>query len=68
MAMSCGVGRRGSSDPMLLWLWYRLVAAALTPRLGTPYATHVALKSKKRKRKKKEKIDLLWKTVFLSLS
>ena len=27
--MSCGIGHRRSSDPALLWLWYRLVAPAL---------------------------------------
>ena len=26
--MSCDVGRRGSSDPALLWLWYRPLATA----------------------------------------
>ena len=26
--MSCGVGRRRYSDPMLLWLWHRLAATA----------------------------------------
>ena len=26
--MSCGIGRRHSSDPKLLWLWCRLAAAA----------------------------------------
>ena len=31
IAMSCGVGRRHSSDPELLWLWLwcRLAAVAL---------------------------------------
>ena len=29
IAMSCGVGHRRDSDPKLLWLWCRLVAAAL---------------------------------------
>ena len=28
VAMSCGVGRRGCSDPALLWLWHRLAAIA----------------------------------------
>ena len=28
LAVSCGVGCRHSSDPMLLWLWYRLSAIA----------------------------------------
>ena len=29
VAVSCGVGHRRGSDPVLLWLWHRLVAAAL---------------------------------------
>ena len=57
--MSCGVGLRCGSDPMLLWLW--LAAAALIGPLDleVPYATDVALKrgGEKRKegRKKKER-------------
>ena len=27
LAEGCGVGRRHSSDPVLLWLWCRLAAA-----------------------------------------
>ena len=51
--MSYGVGRRRSSDPMLLWLWYRPAAVALIWSLAweLPYATGVALKSKKEKKK-----------------
>ena len=34
--MSCGVGHRCSLNPVLFWLWCKLVAAAdLTPSLGT---------------------------------
>ena len=29
LAVSCGVGRRRSLDPALLWLWRRLAATAL---------------------------------------
>ena len=29
IAMSCGVGHRFGSDPVLLWLWYRLATVAL---------------------------------------
>lgn len=29
VAMTCGVGRRHSLDPKLLWLWHRLAATAL---------------------------------------
>ena len=43
--MSCGVGHRCSSDPALLWLWCRLVAAALIPSLAweLPYVAGVVL-------------------------
>ena len=30
VAVSCGVSRRCGLDPMLLWLWRRPAAAALT--------------------------------------
>ena len=48
--MSCGVGRRLSSDLALLWLWHRLVAVALIGPLAweIPYAVGVAKKQKKR--------------------
>ena len=50
VAMSCGVGRRCSSDLVLLWLWCR--PAATTP-IGplaweTLYAAGAALKRKKK--------------------
>ena len=60
--MSCGVGCRCGSDPELLWLWYRLAAAALIQLLAwePPYAEGMALrrqkKEKKRKKKRKKKI------------
>ena len=46
IAMSCGVGERRDLDPMLLWLWHRLAAGALTGPLAweLPYAMGVALK------------------------
>ena len=46
MAMSCGVGRRLCSDPVLLWLWRRPAATAPILRLAwePPYATGAALK------------------------
>ena len=55
--MSCGVGRRGSSDLALLWLWYRPVATALIPPLAwePPYTTEVALKMAKETKKRKRK-------------
>ena len=39
--MSCGVGCRHSSDPMLLWLWCRLTDVAPIQLLvwELPYAT-----------------------------
>ena len=53
--MSCGVGRRLGSDPVLLWLWRRLVAAALVGPLAwkPPYAMGVAQEQVKRPKKKK---------------
>ena len=55
--MSCGVGRRYGSDPVLLWLWCRPVAAALIrpPAWELPYAVGVALEMEKKKKKKKKK-------------
>ena len=54
--MSCGVGHRHGLGPMLLWLWHRLVAAALIQPLAwePPYATCAALKRKKRKENKEK--------------
>ena len=45
--MSCGVVRRCSSDPALLWLWCRLAAVAPIgpPAWESPYAMGAALKS-----------------------
>ena len=49
--MSCGVGSRCILEPMLLWLWCRLAAAALIQPLvwELPYAVGVALKNKNKK-------------------
>ena len=57
IAVSCGVCRRYSSDPTLLWLWCRPEAVALIRPLAWehPYATGTALQSKKKKKKKKKK-------------
>ena len=54
--MSCGVGCRHSSDPLLLWLWCRLSATAPNGPLAwePPYAVGAALE-KKAKRPKKNK-------------
>ena len=50
--MSCGVGRRRGSDPMLLWLWCRPEATAPLGPLAweSPYATSAALKKRKKER------------------
>ena len=46
--MSCGVGHRHGSDPVLFWLWCRLVATAPIGPLAwePPYALGAALKVK----------------------
>ena len=51
--MSCGVGRRHGSDPVLLWPWHRMAAVAPIEPLAWehPYATGAALKSKKKRRR-----------------
>ena len=62
--MSCGVGRRCSLDPVLLWLWHRLAATApIRPLAWEPlYAAGVALeKAKRQKRKKKKKFSDIFK-------
>ena len=55
IAMSCGVGRRCGSDPALLWLWRRLVAAAPIQPLAwePPHAAGAAQEMAKRQKKKK---------------
>ena len=52
--MSCGVGRRGGSDPELLWLWCRPVAPIGPIAWESPYAVGAALEKTK---KKKEEDD-----------
>ena len=60
--MSCGVGRGGGSDPMLLWLCGGLTATAPIQPLAWehPYAVGAALKRQKcaalknKKQRKKE--------------
>ena len=49
--MSCSVGRRSRLEPTLLWWWCKLeVRAQIRPLAWEPpYATGVALKSKKTK-------------------
>ena len=50
VAMSCGVGRRRSSDPVLLWLWYRLAAVAPIRPIAwePPYVAGTALQKEKK--------------------
>ena len=50
---SCGVGRRRSLDPTLLWLWCRpAVTAPIQPLAwDPPYAMGVALEKAKRQKK-----------------
>ena len=47
--MSCGVGRRHSSDPVLLWLWCKAATIAPIRPLAwePPYAAGAALKTHK---------------------
>ena len=61
VAISCGVGRRLSWDPTLLWLWRRLVATAPIRPLAweSPYAASAALE-----RQKKEKCCISIKLFF----
>ena len=51
--MSCGVGRKRSSDPELLWLWHGPEATVLIQPLAweLPYAMGVAQKKKKKNHK-----------------
>ena len=57
IAVSCGVGHRCGSDPVLLWLWCSLAAVALIQTIarGRPYAVGAALKKKERKKEKKKR-------------
>ena len=66
--MSCGVGHRHSSDPALLWLWYRLAAVALIRFLvwEPPYVVGVAPQNRKKQKTKtnkqtKKAVDAAWK-------
>ena len=56
IAVSSGEGQRLGSDLVLLWLWYRLAAAALIQPLAwkLPYAWGSALNSKNKQTKKGE--------------
>ena len=55
--MSCGIGCRHGSDPVLQWLWHRPMATAPIQPLAweSPYAVAAALEKAKRQRKKDKK-------------
>ena len=53
--MSCGVGRRHGSDPMLLWCRSAAVAPIRLLAWELPYAMGTALEKAKRQKKKKRK-------------
>ena len=57
IAVSCGVDCRCGSDPVLLWVWHRLAAAAPIRPLAweLPCAAGAALKSKTAKNKNRLK-------------
>ena len=54
--MSCGVGRKLSLEPRLLWLWDRAAVTSPIQPLDwePPYATGAVLKRQKTKKKKKK--------------
>ena len=54
--MSCGVGRRRGSNPVLLWLWPKPAAAALIGPLAweLPYAAGMTLKRQKKEEEEEE--------------
>ena len=64
MVVSCGIGRRRSSDPTLLWLWFRPAATARIRPLAwePPDTAHGALK------RQEEKRSGLWKSMEESVS
>ena len=59
-AVSCGVGCRHGSDPALLWLWRRLVAAApIQPLAWEPsYAAGAAQEIPKKEKRKKQPLQI----------
>ena len=52
--MICGVGCRGGSDPVLLWLWHKLAATAPIGPLAwePPYGAGAAQENGKKTKKK----------------
>ena len=58
IAVSCGVGRRCDSDPVLLWLWQRQAAVAPNyPQPGNLNFHMPQVRTSKAKKKKKKQID-----------
>ena len=58
--MSCGVGRRHSLDPALLWLWHRPVARGPIRPLAweSPYAMGAAQEKAKRPKQQQQQQKL----------
>ena len=56
IAVSCDVGHRHGSDPILLWLWCRPAAvASIQPQAWKPpYTVGVALQRKKKSEQKRQ--------------
>ena len=59
--MSCGVGRRCSSDLVLPWLWRRLAAIAFIKPLAwePPYAAGTDLQNKTKQNKTKDETKVI---------
>ena len=57
VSVSCGVGHRCGSDPVLLWLWRRPAATAPIGPLARepPYVAGAAQEKAKRQKKNKNK-------------
>ena len=66
--MSCGVGYRYGSDPVLLWLWCSLVATALIGPLAwkPPCAAGMALEKAKGQKKTEYEIPTSISPLFSS--
>ena len=62
--MSCGVGRRGRSDPLLLklWLWCRTASTALIQPLAweTSICCRCSPKKTKKKKEEEEEMQVKW--------
>ena len=60
--MSCGVGHRCGSDPVVLWLWlcHRLAATALIrPLTWEPLYADGVKDKRQKKKKEKKKSDMI---------